>query len=66
MNIFVGQNIKNLRIAQNLSQKELANLLNVSYKTVSHWESGYTEPSLEMICKLKVLFKATYEDLLEE
>ncbi len=66
MNVYIGQNIKALRCGKDLSQKELAQLLNVSHKTVSHWESGYTEPSLDMLCKLKALFESSYEDLLEE
>ncbi|MDO4501151.1 MAG: helix-turn-helix domain-containing protein [Erysipelotrichaceae bacterium] len=32
--------IKNFRRQLNLTQKELATLLNVSYKTVENWESG--------------------------
>lgn len=49
-------NIKELRIHKNLSQQKLAELLGVSFKTISHWESGYSEPSIEMIKKLKKHF----------
>ncbi len=66
MNIYIKENLKLLRLARNLSQKELASLLSVSHKTVSHWESGYTEPSLEMVYKLKNLFQISYEELLEQ
>ncbi len=65
MNTYIGRNIKNLRIEKNFSQKDLASLLKVSHKTVSHWESGYTEPSLEVIVTLKHLFQVEYEELLE-
>lgn len=61
----ISKNIKTLRIESKLSQKELANLLDVSYKTVSHWESGYTEPSIDAIKKLKNIFDVSYEDLLD-
>ena len=57
-------NLKNLRISQGLNQKDLANLLCVSFKTISHWESGYSEPSLEMLIKLKEALKIDFEDLL--
>ncbi|MFI3164588.1 MAG: helix-turn-helix transcriptional regulator [Bacillota bacterium] len=61
----ISKNIKTLRIESKLSQKELASLLDVSYKTVSHWESGYTEPSIDAIKKLKKIFDVSYEDLLD-
>ena len=61
----ISENIKNLRIEKNLTQKQLAEALNVSLKTISHWESGYTEPSILFIKKLKVFFNISYEDLLD-
>lgn len=61
----ISENIKKIRIENNLSQKEFANLLSVSNKTVSHWESGYTEPSLEIVIKIKKTLNVAYEDILE-
>ena len=61
----ISENLKSLRIASNLSQKDLAKLLNVSFKTISHWESGYSEPSLDMLKALKNVLQVTYDDLLE-
>lgn len=61
----IGENIKKLRIENKLSQKELANSLGVSNKTISHWESGYSQPPLEFIVKLKKLLNVCYEDILE-
>jgi len=61
----ISENIKNLRTANKLSQKELATELNVSLKTISHWESGYTEPPIIAIKKLKEFFNITYEELLD-
>ena len=57
-------NLKNLRQFNNLTQQGLADKLGVSFKTISHWESGYSEPSLEMLVKLKQILKVDYEDLL--
>lgn len=57
--------IKYLRKLKGFSQQELANLLSISYKTISHWESGYSEPSIEMLRKLKVVLDASYEELLD-
>ena len=61
----ISENLKSLRIASNLSQKDLAKLLNVRFKTISHWESGYSEPSLDMLKALKNVLQVTYDDLLE-
>lgn len=61
----ISNNIKNLRIEKGLSQKDLAALLNVSHKTVSHWESGYTEPPIAILKKLKVIFQVSYDELLD-
>lgn len=60
-----GENLKNLRIAAGLSQMQLAEMLRISHKTVSHWESGYSEPSISQIKQLKVILKTDYEDLLD-
>ena len=60
-----GSNLKNLRHAQKISQKDLAEKLNVSFKTISHWESGYSQPSLELLTMLRDFFNTTYEDLLD-
>ncbi len=61
----ISENIKNLRIEKGLTQKDLAVALNVSYKTISHWESGYTEPTIFIIKKLKEFFQVSYEELLD-
>ena len=45
--------------------QELAKKLNVSFQTISHWESGYTEPPIIMIKKLKEFFQVSYDELLD-
>ena len=58
------ENLKYIRKSRKLSQKELADLINVSFQTISHWESGYTEPSIEQIKKLIAILNSDYEELL--
>ena len=58
-------NLKSLRLIKNITQQKLAELINVSFKTVSHWESGYSEPSLDMLVKLKNALDVSYDDLLD-
>ena len=58
-------NLRNLRKVKGLSQQQLADKLNVSFKTISHWELGYSEPSLYLLSKLKEILNASYEELLD-
>ena len=58
-------NLRNLRKVKGLSQQQLADKLNVSFKTISHWELGYSEPSLFLLVKLKEILNASYEELLD-
>lgn len=62
----IGKNIKTMRKALNMEQSELAKRLNVSNKTVSSWECGRTEPKMDMIEKLSVIFGLKKSELLEE
>ncbi len=60
-----SNNLKTLRQEKGISQKELAKELNVSYKTISYYETGVSEPPIEIIVKIKKYFNCDYEDLLE-
>lgn len=60
-----SDNLKNLRKSQNLDQKKLAEILNVSSKTVSHWETGYTEPSISQLIAIANYFDITLDELMD-
>lgn len=45
----IGNRIKLLRKKLNLTQKELANKVNVSPQVISNWERGYTTPNADDI-----------------
>ena len=62
--IMFADNLRKLRIENNLSQKALAEKLNVNFRTISAWEKSVCEPSLEMLVKLAEFFGETIEDLL--
>ncbi|MDE6707867.1 MAG: helix-turn-helix domain-containing protein [Oscillospiraceae bacterium] len=47
-----GQRIRYLRTKKGMTQKELAKALYVSESTVSGWERGRAEPSIDFIIKL--------------
>lgn len=56
MNIDYAERFKNFREKQNLSQQELADLLNISRETVSVIENGHQEPSSKTRRALKQKF----------
>ena len=56
--------LKGLRKAKNISQGALAEKLNISLKTVSHWETGYTEPSITQLIQLADFFEVSLDELL--
>ncbi len=60
-----SKNLKDIRLMKNLTQKDLAIKLNVSFKTISHWEAGYSEPSLTMLTLIKNTLFVSYEELLD-
>ncbi|MBR6703480.1 MAG: helix-turn-helix transcriptional regulator [Clostridia bacterium] len=59
----LSDNIKNLRKEKNVTQDVLAKELNVSLKTVSHWETGYTEPSVAQLIQLACFFDVSVDEL---
>lgn len=57
-------NLKQLRKEKDLTQQELADALDITLKTVSHWETGYTEPCIAQILYLSDFFNVSLEELL--
>ena len=52
----IGHNIKELRVQQQISQGELAELLNVDRSLISKWERGLAPITADrMICLAEVL-----------
>ena len=62
MNILC-ENIRAYRKAQGLTQKELAEQLGISDKTVSRWESGVQLPEASLIPDLASVFHITIDEL---
>ena len=57
--------IKKLRKQAKLSQQTLADQIGVFRNTISNWETGYSQISLENAKKVAEYFGVTIEDLLE-
>ena len=64
MKVNFNNNLKILRLAKKISQKELAEKMNTTIKTISHWETGYTEPSLQQLVMLSNIFDISIDDLI--
>ncbi|MCM1306241.1 MAG: helix-turn-helix domain-containing protein [Bacteroides sp.] len=47
-----GKRIRDLRKESNYTQKQLANILQVDFRTVSFWETERFEPNIEQIIKI--------------
>ena len=62
----LSEKILELRTAQNLSQGELAEKLDVSRQSVSKWETNQSVPELDKIVKLADLFGVTVDELVRE
>ncbi|MBE6972335.1 MAG: helix-turn-helix domain-containing protein [Ruminococcaceae bacterium] len=62
----LAEKILELRTAQNLSQGDLAERLEVSRQSVSKWETGQSVPDLDKIIKLADLFGISVDQLVRE
>lgn len=58
------ENLKSLRRQNNLTQKELAQKLNVSHSNVSGWEKGKWQPDLDSVIKICKLFGCSSDYLI--
>lgn len=54
---------RELRLAANLTQQDIANRLNVDRSTVSYWEKGTAMPRAEQLPKLADLLHCTIDAL---
>lgn len=65
MNIRLGEKIRFLRKARNISQEVLANYLGVSFQAVSKWEKGETMPDVTMIPAIACFFEVSTDELFD-
>jgi len=60
-----ARTIKNTRLKKGYTQSQLAELLNVSNKTISKWETGRGYPDITLLAKITSVLKLDYEELLQ-
>ncbi len=64
MKLKIGENIKRLRRSHNITQEQLAEILNVSCAAVSKWETGDTYPDITLIFPLSHYFGISVDELM--
>jgi transcriptional regulator with XRE-family HTH domain len=62
--IMIGSRIKELRISKGVTQREMANKLDLSYSTYSNYENNYREPKFETIEKVAEILGVTIDYLI--
>ncbi len=62
--IEIGKYIKRKRIEIHLTQKELAEKLNISFQAVSKWETGTTLPDTAILLELSDCLEVTVDQIL--
>ena len=62
----LGENIRNLRKKNKMSQEQLAEKLDVSRQSISLWENGQTTPSMDNIMAIANIFDVSTDVLLKD
>lgn len=65
MNTKLGEKIRSLRKARNISQEVLAQYLGVSFQAISKWENGDTMPDVTMIPAIAAFFDISTDELFD-
>ncbi len=60
----IGDKIKEYRSKNNMTQEQLASCLNITFQTVSKWETGVSSPDLSLIVPLTKIFHISADELL--
>lgn len=63
MNIEIGTRIKSLRLANSMTQDQLAQKLGLTAQAVSKWESGTNMPDIQILPDLAVIFGVSIDEL---
>jgi len=64
MGMKFGEKLKEFRMENNLTQKQLAKKVQVTDASIRDWESRDRQPSYEILCELAKIFDVTVGQLL--
>ncbi|GMA69878.1 hypothetical protein GCM10025879_11240 [Leuconostoc litchii] len=59
----INEEIRKIRLKNNLTQTEFSGLLGVSHQTVSSWERGRTHPPLSVMRKISQIFNVSFSSI---
>ena len=59
----LSKNIRFYRKSMNMTQEQLANILNGKKSLVSNYENGYSVPDIETLIKLADIFEISLDEL---
>ena len=60
----IGEKIKEYRQKNHMTQEQLATCLNVTFQSISKWETGVSSPDLSLIIPITKLFHISADELL--
>ena len=61
----IGSKVQALRKLKNMTQEQLAESINVSWRTISNLETGRVIPKLQLVCALANHFDISVDELLD-
>jgi putative transcriptional regulator len=61
--IAMGQRIRELRLARDLTQEQLARMIDVGVDAVRKWERGKRTPMLDMAARLAAALECSIDDI---
>jgi len=64
MKLLIGENLKRMRREKDITQEQLAEMLGVSYQSVSRWENNSCYPDMELLPTIASFFETTVDKLL--
>jgi len=59
--MIIGQNLRELRLKSQLTQKKIAHELNVSFQQIQKYETGKNRLPIEHLLKLKHLYDVPFD-----
>lgn len=62
--MYLAENLRQLRLQEGLSLKQVATCLNLSVGTISNYERGIHEPDVDALCQFANLYGVTTDFLL--
>lgn len=60
----LGKRLRALRKKNGWTQQQTADLLHINRSTYAYYETGATQPDLDMLCRIARLFDVSLDDLL--